>query len=126
MATKRLLIVLVVISIAILSITSYSAYLTFFQTVTKPPVTINAYWLKMNITLGESVTFVVKAANSDFVVQIWKEKVSHQNELVAQYQGSGILSQSFTPSERSTYYIKVMLPDETRWEQQLEYRFKAN
>jgi len=126
MATKRLLIVLVVISIAILSITSYSAYLTFFQTVTKPPVTINAYWLKTNITLGESVTFVVKAANSNFVVQIWKENVSHQNELVAQYQGSGILSQSFTPSERSTYYIKVMLPDGTRWEQQVEYRLRAN
>jgi hypothetical protein len=126
MATKRLLIVLVVISIAILSITSYSAYLTFFQTVTKPPVTINAYWLKTNITLGESVTFVVKAANSNFVVQIWKENVSHQNELVAQYQGSGILSQSFTPSERSTYYIKVMLPDGTRWEQQVEYRLRVN
>jgi len=126
MATKRLLIVLVVISIAILSITSYSAYLTFFQTVTKPPVTINAYWLKTNITLGESVTFVVKAANSNFVVQIWKENVSHQNELVTQYQGSGILSQSFTPSERSTYYIKVMLPDGTRWEQQVEYRLRAN
>ncbi|MEM3403792.1 MAG: hypothetical protein QXJ17_04595 [Nitrososphaeria archaeon] len=122
MASRKLLIAIVIISITILSITTY---LTFFQKVTKPSVSVNAYWLKTDVTLGESVTFVVKAANSNFLAQIWKEDISHLKELVAQYQGSGILSQSFTPLERSTYYIKVMLPDGTMWEQQLEYWLKV-
>ncbi|MGQ9782165.1 MAG: hypothetical protein ACUVQ8_08000 [Nitrososphaeria archaeon] len=69
---------------------------------------------------------MVKAANSNFVVQIWKEGISHSDELVVQHQGFGGLSESFTPSERSTYYIKVTLPDGTSWEQQREYRLTVN
>jgi len=70
MVSKRLLIVAIVVLIVILSIIGYSVYSSFFPTVTKPPVTVNAYWLNTNITLGESVMFVVKAVNSNFTAQM--------------------------------------------------------
>jgi len=93
------------------------------STVSKPPVTIDAYWFKTNITLGESVTFVVKAANSNFTAQIWKANPSKMiDELVSEYKGAGLLTEKFTPSEYATYYIKVILSDETSWLQQEEYR----
>ena len=126
MASKTLLILTIIILILILSIVSYSIYSYFSPTVTKPPVTVNAYWLNTNITLGGSVTFVVKAVNSNFTAQIWKVNTSPPDKLVAQYNGFGLLSQSFTPSECSTYYIKVILLDGTIWEQQIEYRLKVN
>jgi hypothetical protein len=130
MASNKLYIIIVVVLIIVLSIVGYSAYMSFLPTTTTTtsstnPVSINAYWLNTNITLGESVTFVVKTVSSDFTAEIWK--VNAPDELVAQYQGKGGLSQSFTPSERSTYYIKVRLLDGTDiWEQQVDYRLKVN
>jgi LEA14-like dessication related protein len=92
--------------------------------ITRPPVTINAYWLNTNITLGESVTFIVKAANSNFTAQIWKE--NSPDKLIIQYEGSGLLSQSYTPSERGIYYIRVTLPDGNEFVQQEDFRLRVN
>jgi flagellar basal body-associated protein FliL len=134
MASNKLYIIIVVVLIIVLSIVGYSAYMSFLPTtttttssttITTGPVSINAYWLNTNITLGESVTFVVKTVSSDFTAEIWK--VNAPDELVAQYQGKGGLSQDFTPPERSTYYIKVRLLDGTDiWEQQVDYRLKVS
>ncbi|MEM2179261.1 MAG: hypothetical protein QXG36_07920 [Nitrososphaeria archaeon] len=124
MEFKRLVIALIILLMAIISVSSYLVYSSFSSTVSTSPVTVNAYWLKTNIILGESVTFVVKAVNSNFAVQIWKEGV--ENEPVVQYQGSGILSQSFIPLEKGVYYIKVVLPDGSVWMQQKEYRLIVN
>jgi LEA14-like dessication related protein len=92
--------------------------------ITKPPVTINAYWLNTNISLGESVTFIVKAANSNFTAQIWKE--NSPDKLIIQYQGSGILSQNYAPTERGIYYIRVTLPDGNEFVQQEDFRLRVN
>jgi LEA14-like dessication related protein len=95
--------------------------------ITKPPVTINAYWLSTsfspNITLGESITFIVKAANSNFTAQVREE--NSPDKLVSQYQGYGFLSPTFTPNERGTYYLRVTLPDETEFVQQEDFRLKV-
>lgn len=122
MEIKRLVVISATLLIVVLSVSGYFVYSTFSPTVSTSPVTVNAYWLKTNVTLGESVTFVVKAANSDFVVQIWKESSLHLSEPIVQYQGSGFLSQNFVPPEQAVYYIKVILPDGSVWEQQKEYR----
>ena len=130
MASNKLYIIIVVVLIIVLSIVGYSAYMSFLPTTTTTtsstnPVSINAYWLNTNITLGESVTFVVKTVSSDFTAEIWK--VNAPDKLVAQYKGKGGLSQDFTPSERSTYYIKVILLDGTDvWERQVDYRLKVS
>lgn len=124
MVFKGLVIVLIILLMVIISVSSYFVYSTFSPTVSTSSITVNAYWLKTNIFLGESVTFVVKAANSNFVVQIWKEGV--ESEPVVQYQGSGILSQSFISPEKGVYYIKVILPDGSMWIQQTEYRLIVN
>jgi len=72
MKLRRLAIILA-LTLIVLTPASYPFLSqTNTSTVSKPPVTINAYWLKTNITLGEFVTFVVKAANSNFTAQIWK------------------------------------------------------
>ncbi len=91
--------------------------------VTRPPVTINAYWLNTNITLGESVTFLAKAANSNFTAKIWKE--NSPDKLVIQYQGYGFLSQNFTPTERGIYYLRVTLPDGNEFVQQENFRLNV-
>ncbi len=124
MVFKRQVTVSVILLMAIILISNYFVYQTFPPKVSTSPVTVNAYWLKTNVKLGDSVTFVVKAANSNFVVQIWKEGIS--GEPVIQYQGSGILSQDFIPPEKAVYYIKVIFPDGSVWVQQKEYQLIVN
>jgi len=122
MKLRRFAIILA-LTLIVLTIASYPFLSqTNTSTVSKPPVTVNAYWLKTNITLGESVTFVVKAVNSNFTAQILKENPSKTDELVSQYKGSGLLTEKYTPCESATYYIKVILSDGTSWLQQKEYR----
>jgi hypothetical protein len=90
------------------------------------PVSINAYWLDTDIALGESVTFVVKTVSSNFTAEIWEVIQSPPDKLVAEYKGKGGTTFDFTPTERGTYYIKVILLDGTVWDQQVEYRLKVN
>ncbi len=106
MASNRSYTFIVLVLIIVLSIVGYSAYLSFLPTtttttssttITTGPVSINAYWLNTNITLGESVTFIVKTPSSNFTAEIWK--VNAPDKLVAQYKGKGGLSQDFSPSE---------------------------
>jgi len=133
MVSNRLLVIVVVSLIVVLSIVGYSAYVSSHLTTTTTttssstnPVSINAYWLNTNITLGESVTFVVKTVSSNFTAEIWEVSQTPPDKLVAQYKGKGGSTYDFTPSERSTYYIKVILLDGTVWNQQAEYRLKVN
>jgi len=137
MVSNRLLVIMVVSLIVVLSIVGYSIYMSSNPTTTTTitttttssstnPVSINAYWLDTDITLGESVTFVVKTVSSNFTAEIWAVSQSPPDKLVAQYKGKGGATYDFTPSERATYYIKVILLDGTVWDQQVEYRLKVN
>ncbi|MBC7091206.1 MAG: hypothetical protein H5T50_04775 [Nitrososphaeria archaeon] len=121
MKLKKIAVISVAFSVIVLPTFVFLGYTGFSPTISTSPITVNAYWLKTNIILGESTLFVVKAANSDFVVQIWKEGPMNSSELIIEYEGSGFLSQNFVPRTRGTYYLKVILPDKSLWVQQEEY-----
>ena len=131
MESNRLLVIVVVSLIVVLSIVGYSVYLSSQVTTTTTtsstiPVSINAYWLDTDITLGQSVTLVVKTVSSNFTAEIWEVSQQPPDKLVTQYKGKGGANYDFTPTERGTYYIKVVLLDGTVWDQQVEYRLKVN
>jgi hypothetical protein len=133
MVSNRLLAIMVVSLIVVLSIVGYSVYMSSLPTTTTTttssstnPVSINAYWLDTDITLGGSVTFVVKTVSSNFTAEIWEVIQPPMDKLVTEYKGKGGATYDFTPSERGTYYIKVILLDGTVWDQQVEYRLKVN